>query len=276
MSRTGEAPSTPRATIHKQILDAAEADPDASLEAIADEVSGASVDVVRRVFEEYGDPHHESAEVPEPTEGRSEDANGDRADHADGARTNGDEDDGDEPTERTPDPTELRDEQEAVLRLIRRQPEASQATLAEEFDVTRPTISRWVNDLPGFEWDERAAFAREVLGDAPIEAADGSAAVAAGPSSNGDGGAAADEESGAEPAAESEPAGAGVEERLAAIERRLDELAHGRDGDGDGEDGGTSGGDLDADLARRVVQACMHAERISEEEELRILKALLG
>lgn len=46
----------PRAVIHKQILDAAASKPDASMRAIADEVSGATTELVEKVFNEYGDP----------------------------------------------------------------------------------------------------------------------------------------------------------------------------------------------------------------------------
>lgn len=46
----------PRAVVHKKILDVAESRPDASLEEIADEVSGATVSIVEQVLEEYGDP----------------------------------------------------------------------------------------------------------------------------------------------------------------------------------------------------------------------------
>ena len=46
----------PRAMIHKKILDVAGDNPDASLERIADEVSGASVTFVEQVLDEYGDP----------------------------------------------------------------------------------------------------------------------------------------------------------------------------------------------------------------------------
>lgn len=51
--------STPRAMIHKRIIDAAAAAPDASLAQIADDVPGASVDLVERVLDEYGDPAEE-------------------------------------------------------------------------------------------------------------------------------------------------------------------------------------------------------------------------
>jgi transcriptional regulator with XRE-family HTH domain len=48
--------STPRALIHKKILEAAGSMPDATMAEVADEVSGASTDLVDRVLAEYGDP----------------------------------------------------------------------------------------------------------------------------------------------------------------------------------------------------------------------------
>ncbi|WP_211338355.1 winged helix-turn-helix domain-containing protein [Haloterrigena salifodinae] len=59
--------NAPRAIIHKQILDHAEANPDESMEAIADAVSGATTSTVERVLEEYGDPAAGSASEPAPT-----------------------------------------------------------------------------------------------------------------------------------------------------------------------------------------------------------------
>ncbi|MFB6191979.1 MAG: hypothetical protein ABEI11_01515 [Haloarculaceae archaeon] len=55
MSQSRE-PDTPRAVIHKRILDVAADQPDASMAAIADEITGATTDLVERVLDEYGDP----------------------------------------------------------------------------------------------------------------------------------------------------------------------------------------------------------------------------
>ncbi|MFB6233651.1 MAG: winged helix-turn-helix domain-containing protein, partial [Haloarculaceae archaeon] len=56
MSRTDSGRGSPRAVIHRRILDVAESRPDASLEAIGDEVAGATTDLVEQVLDEYGDP----------------------------------------------------------------------------------------------------------------------------------------------------------------------------------------------------------------------------
>jgi hypothetical protein len=54
----------PRAVIHKRILDAAETHPGDSVEDLAASVSGASVTLVERVLETYGDPGETPAEEP--------------------------------------------------------------------------------------------------------------------------------------------------------------------------------------------------------------------
>jgi len=54
------AADTPRALVHRKILDVAASNPNASMEAVADDVSGASTSLVERVLDEYGDPGVES------------------------------------------------------------------------------------------------------------------------------------------------------------------------------------------------------------------------
>lgn len=54
-NRSGTGPM-PRALIHKRILDEATERPEASMEALADDIAGASGTLVERVLEEYGDP----------------------------------------------------------------------------------------------------------------------------------------------------------------------------------------------------------------------------
>lgn len=56
-SKKGDARSTvPKAVVHKKILDAAAENPAASVEELTDEVAGASMALVERVLDEYGDP----------------------------------------------------------------------------------------------------------------------------------------------------------------------------------------------------------------------------
>lgn len=60
--------------IHKQILDAAAVDPTATMAELADQVTGASTDLVERVLDEYGDPG-----ASEETEAPGKDDSGDES-----------------------------------------------------------------------------------------------------------------------------------------------------------------------------------------------------
>ena len=67
MSRADNRDTRPRAMVHRRILDVAASRPDATLSAIAGEVSGASPSLVERVLDEYGDP---AGEDPDDSPGR--------------------------------------------------------------------------------------------------------------------------------------------------------------------------------------------------------------
>lgn len=300
---------TPRAIVHKKILDVAASEPNASLEAIAAEVSGASIDLVERVFDEYGDPCEEST--------------GDAPVDADGHPTATETmsapdpvaDEPTEPSENGPDAgpgpgvdrDDLSDKQLRTLRAVAAAPDCSQSELAEQFDVTRATISRWLNDIPGFEWSRRAEIAAAVIDDAdgPNGGPEGAAATAA-PDDTGDVAPAAPgatdsastepEPADADPtadrtldpettdgalagdAATTDGAGASLaalRDQVARIERRLDRLEADADGAPDAPDGDESL-PIDPDLAHRVVHACMRSDRIDEDEELRLLELFMA
>ncbi|SDN30817.1 Winged helix-turn-helix DNA-binding [Halogranum gelatinilyticum] len=74
----GQPTPLPRAVIHKRILDAAETRPGDSVENLAASVSGASVTLVERVLETYGDPGETPAEE-EPSADDSPTASSDTA-----------------------------------------------------------------------------------------------------------------------------------------------------------------------------------------------------
>lgn len=224
-----------RAVIHKRILEEAESRPDATVAGLADEVSGATPALVEQVLAEYGDPaddeppaeavtNQEPASDAHPSTADSDPAMTDSDSTTTAAKRNGED---------TPESTApaLSAKQRRALRLVRRNPEASQADIANELDVTRATVSRWLNDIPGFAWDERRAF---------VESLD-------------------------EGALATDP-----DDRLADLEARLAALEDSR---GNESDDGES--ILPPDLAHRVVHACMASDRISEDEELAVLRALM-
>lgn len=302
----------PRAVIHKRILDVAEARPDATLAGIAEEVSGANAELVEQVLSEYGDPGEasdEDADSEGVTATGGTDDDSDRTETAqDGAsgstgnsgqtaavdggtrvedtvndspaESTGDVDAGpaaaSASTEDSPDSEseesgranadgagslDLSEKQRRALRVVRANPGATQAAVAEELDVTRATVSRWLGDIPGFEWADRRAFVESVFDEGTeiqVTGTDHSdtASAASETTAATDGDEQADAEAGA---------GDGTDDRIAALEDRLAAL----------ESDTGSAPDISADLAHRVVHACMESERISEDEELELLAAFM-
>ncbi|MFB6307752.1 MAG: winged helix-turn-helix transcriptional regulator [Haloarculaceae archaeon] len=286
MSSHSEQSSVPRAMVHKRILDYAESNPDAAIEAIAENVSSASPSLVERVLEEYGDPAAsdggpeddtdsttpESAEEDSTTptvETESADTDEAQPPMDSNATTNGQEvSDGDGPAvensrEGMPELAELDEKQRQILEAIRERPDATQERLAERFDVTRATVSRWVNSVPGFDWQDRSAFVAELFDEEPVkgdtdEDDSETADDGANEKQNGTGSSHQDRE----PDADAD---------VAALAEGLDAVADRPEDDGRTDDPLTS----DPELAHKVIHACLRSERITEEEELRLLKWLL-
>jgi len=306
MSRADRSGDQPRAMIHRRILDVAASEPDASLAAIADEVSGASADLVERVLDEYGDPGSE-ADTDEQDESGGEDDTDDQNDQS--MDTTNTSESGTEQT--NPDggtatqsassddsPTHsLSEKQRRTLRALYERPEASQGDLAEELDVTRATVSRRLNAIPGFEWSDRRAFAESVFGGdgtggetASATEPDGGSATVDGverstsdPGSDGEEPDATNEAgSSAESDAVDRAALDEVESTVAALEERLAGIESQVTGDADGADESaeTDGNDgtaatLSPELTHKVAHACMESDRLTEEEELDVLRALM-
>jgi len=237
---------------HKQILDVAADNPEASIEDLAAEVPSATPDLVERVLEKHGDPASEDDVVA--TDG---------ADHAPSADDDGSaattEDDVSASaaiqtaTPSYPSPEDLSPTQRETLRAITEHPTASQRDLAEVLDVTASTISNRVNSIDGFDWSEREAFAHAVL----------------------DGEESTTTDTGSSPQ---------VVDTVETVQSTVDQLStqiedlEGRMEtvtDGSGATQAQSRVFDDPELVHKVVHACMDSENISEDEELRILKSLL-
>jgi hypothetical protein len=339
MGEEGDDPTVPRAVIHRKILDVAESRPDASLQAIADEVSGASLDLVDRVLAEYGDPHGD---------GSSDLA----ASDADGTAPNGAEEPGSNPDdESSPDadsppssgeslpaeredatgnadatPPELTAKQRRTLRVVAENPGASQSAVAQQLDVTAATVSRRLNAIPGFDWQRRAAFARRLFGSDDTASGHSGLSVESPPAASADDTGAAAEPADSTPASAADRApdetstsgddapGQPATERSPnqpATERLPGEVARGAvrlDGDaeaaqpsvlGDEESLSTAldrlhrsisdlerqletadcpdaSGRLDPELVHKVVHACIESDDISSDEEVVVLRRLLG
>lgn len=212
MSRSGEDHETGQPRQHKQILEAAADDPDASLAELAERVPGVSTETVERVLDD--------AETDEPA------------------------DDG---TDAYPDRDDISERQIRTLQAIAAHPDATQRDIASFLDVTAATVSNRVNSLPGFEWDDRRRFVKEVLELDTVPGEDRSALIA---SSD----------------IELHETIGDLIDRVERLERRLKALDTNRS---DGSRGLLA---EDPELARKVVHLCMESEDISDEEELRILQ----
>lgn len=295
MSEAGSADQSPKAIIHKQILDAAEADPEASPERIADEISGASPDLVERVLDKYGDPADDDVGQPPSTDtsspqpsaaetkygspglAREEDRTAPQAiEHSNGDRTtvSADRSDTATPTQSSEDHEadasnsevgemsepgqagieELSDSKREVLHAISERPEATQEELAEQFDVTAGTISRWVNDVPGFEWQRRESFVEQHM--------DAIGAVS-------DGGTTTGETPDREPTDGAEETET-LEEDLDSIRDRISELE-----DHLSSAGADQSPAVDPELMAKVVRACVADDHITDEEEIDVISELL-
>lgn len=167
----GTAPSTtvPAAVVHKQILEAAERRPTASIETLAADVSGATAELVQRVLDRYGDPIDESHDAGGGSDGDQSEPSTDVTQRPSG----------EDPAER-PAPERIRrqltENQRRALRAIYRNPHATQRELATVFDVSSATINRWVNGIDGFDWSDRYAFAAAILDPDDRSIDDGAAA----------------------------------------------------------------------------------------------------
>ena len=148
MSKAKSTVSIPKSMRHKRILDAAEENPDASLEALADTVPSATPDLVENVLEEYGDP-------------ADTDSTNDLTDTTPETTPT---------TETTPTDTHeyldlnaLTAVQRETLHAIHENPAATQRELGDRLGVSPATISNRVNAIPNFEWAERTTIAATIL-----------------------------------------------------------------------------------------------------------------
>jgi hypothetical protein len=254
----------PKAMIHKRILSVAERDPNATVGELSRSVSGARPDLVERVLEEYGDPGDRGTETERG--GVAVDAAGETdgietldspvvdAERS-GSRTDAERADPEADAAATTATAEVEDEQERelsaeqyeILAAIREHPNATQRDLADLVGVSCATINRRVNSIEGFEWDERAAFATSALDGEKRRRSDGTQDGAGSPLP-----------------------GAGDQSEAGSVERQE------RDGfqtAGTGEIGESLFGDVE--LTHKVVHACMASDRITEAEEMKILRAVL-
>ena len=229
----------PRAMIHKKILDMAKSKPSASMQAIAEDVSGASVDLVEKVFEEYGDPVERAAQ----TDGGSATPSANTADPSPESNP--------ETATEHPEPTSVREpdqlteKQRETLRAIYKNPKATQAKLGERLNVSDATICQRLQSIEGFEWETRDEFVTTMYENGEMTL---------------------------EEQVEASRAGPDLTERVDDLSQQIGELEH----QFETHDQPSMAGVNDPELAHKILHACLQAENITEDEELKILKAMIG
>jgi DNA-binding CsgD family transcriptional regulator len=244
--------------------------------------------------------------VPEPaTESEQTDSVAESATEAepstdstarDGSGTD-DESSADEPT---PDPADLTQKERETLRAISYEPSATQDQIAEMLSISRATVSNRVNAIPGFDWADRGSFVEAVF-DEPLSVemsvtpddtdsavaptAEKEAVTDGAPSATPDGVVDGPAPSVSSPQASDQATGSDDAETasgddLEAVSHRLADLAERlatMEQELQASDEGTEASPLsDTDLLHKVVYACMHSDRITEEEEIQILDALMN
>lgn len=234
----------PRAMIHKQILEAAESYPTAPLEEIADEVSGASPDLVERVLDDYGDPIEENNDGGQP----QTDAEVEKDPQLEAGSERENEGDTDDSAGSFPSLDELTDKQRQTLWAIHNRPNATQQELAELSDVTPATINRRINAIDEFEWTDRQEFTSKMF-------------------ENGNTMPSETEENTPSKTEEDALQEQDIAEQIATLTERVEAL--------EAQPALSESLLDDLDLIHKVFHACMDADYITEEEELRILETTI-
>jgi hypothetical protein len=317
---TGEAyvekGTVPRAVIHKKILDAAESNPDASMEQLSEDISGASLSIVERVLDEYGDPatvetdgngHTEESELNTDETSLDEGGGFGHSEKGTGESDTKIEREGADPWS-TVSPSDLTEKQLETMRVIADRPDATQVELGDILGVTSATINQRINAIDGFDWEKRAEFVDALFSEAPRNSLDADRApvtdversIISRPSPTTDSESTAEEtqktltrlqrDGGHEPyeeqSSDSEPDPVEESQRqlmramVASLEtlsdqttelsRQVESLQSGRC------HSPSAPVQADPELTHKIVHACFAADTITEEEELRILKAVLS
>lgn len=251
MASQTDRPPVPRAVIHKRILDAAADQPDAALDKLAADIPVATAELVEKVLDEYGDPADEEPDDPleSETSQMSESPN-------------------------WPDLDNLSESQRKTLRAIAENPDATQSEIADTLGVSAPTVSNRVNAIEGFDWTDRQALVETKFnGGQTMQEEDTDLMASSSTESTADTGYETEVEArDVQDSTESSSSTADestIDEltaRVSALEKTVENMA-------DRGEAKTVFGDLE--LTHKMVHASLIDDKITEEEELQILKALL-
>lgn len=225
----------PRAIIHKNILDEAEKRPDASIEEIADSVSGASVKLAEKVLEEYGDPASDES-TDDSTPGLVRDDPDVSVDSMTSDRA------GDSLS--SIDYLHLSEDQKQLLQAIYEHPDATKEQLTDRMGWSIEKLRRTVNTISNFEWQRRREIVQRLF------------------------------DSGRTGSKSSEIDEDHLE-RLAEQVDTLGSQVRNLEKKVKTTSATSEGALSDPDLLHRVIKACMDSANIQEEEELKIIKQLV-
>ena len=216
------------------------------------------------------------------------------------AHDGSDIDDDSSTDEPTPDPPDLTQKERETLRAISYEPSATQDEIAEMLNISRATVSNRVNAIPGFDWADRGSFVETVFdeplsvetsespddADPPVaHTAEKEAVTDGAPSATPDGvvdgpAPSVSSSQASDQATGSDDAETASGDDLEAVSHRLADLAERlatMEQELQASDEGTEASPLsETDLLHKVVYACMHSDRITEEEEIQILDALMN
>ncbi|TYT62135.1 winged helix-turn-helix transcriptional regulator [Natrialba swarupiae] len=186
------------------------------------------------------------------------------------------------------EPSDVTEKQLETLREIARFPEATQAELADNLGVTSATISQRVNGIDGFDWSNRQQFVADLLGNGPDRVdgtseggasnadrkpvlADGSARQSTPEREDGEDGDAATDDDLERALADSVEE---LSEQVTHLSRRIEALEERFPP----EHRTNRRPELpsDPELVHKILYACLSDEHITEKEELRVLKAVVG
>lgn len=243
-NETGTTASNfPRAVVHKNILDEAKTSPKASIEHIAEKVSGATPDLVERVLEDYGDPGEENGDS----------IMDDNSAETISSATTGDSLEPEENTDAHSDtpsrPNELTNKQLITLRAIFNNPQATQVEIAEQLGVTNVTVCNRVNDIDAFDWRQREEFVNRLFGDENTGSDENL------PTDE------PDQPNGTKSQVENNDAHNGTVDSLEQpLSIKLDSYEVIL---------------KDPDLAAKIMRACICSDQVTEEEEIQIIKLFL-
>jgi len=168
-------------------------------------------------------------------------------------------------------PEELSEKEREVLEIVADRPDATQEEIADVLDVSRATISKRASGIDGFDWQRRAAFVDRLFEDDDALTRGDTQSPTVAPSSleRADARTDGDRRRPVEGKFASDGAAdrGDIVARLDRIESRLDGLESRESG---------PDGISDPALAHKVVHACMESDNVSEEEELRVVSAVLS